>query len=257
MLTVMTSGKAAPGTTTSTWALAMVWPSPVLVVDCDPAGGDMVPGMLAGRVPLDRGLLSWSVSTRRATVMDATMALLSHVVSIPEVPGISLLPGIQNAAQVAALDVAGWQRLASTLEVSSAAIGRDVLVDTGRLVEASCWPVLRIADRVILNVRPTVRSIHAALAAAARLRVELGDLRTVSVLVIGRGPYSSTEVAHAIGAPLLGELPDDRGAADVLSDGALSGLRGLHRTKLLRAARLVAQEIARTSMARPTVGAAR
>ena len=102
-----------------------------------------------------------------------------------------------------------------------------------------------------------MRSTHAALAAAARLRVELGDLRTVSVLVIGRGPYTSTEVAHAIGAPLLGELPDDRDAAEVLSDGALSGLRGLHRTKLLRTARLVAQRIATSSIARPTVGAAR
>ena len=41
MLTVVTSGKAAPGVSTSVWALALSWPRPLLVADCDPAGGDL------------------------------------------------------------------------------------------------------------------------------------------------------------------------------------------------------------------------
>src|SRR5437764_653763 len=50
MLTVVTSGKAAPGVTTSCWALALSWPRRLLVVDCDPAGGDMAAGWLVGRI---------------------------------------------------------------------------------------------------------------------------------------------------------------------------------------------------------------
>ena len=49
MLTAITSGKAAPGVTTSVWALALTWPRPVLVADGDPAGGDM--GAFAANVP--------------------------------------------------------------------------------------------------------------------------------------------------------------------------------------------------------------
>jgi hypothetical protein len=40
--------------------------------------------------------------------------------------------------------------------------GRDVLVDAGRMVtDRGCWPVLQAADRVLLAVRPSVRSVHA------------------------------------------------------------------------------------------------
>src|SRR5436305_13588648 len=94
VLTVVTSGKAAPGVTTSTWALALSWPRPLLVADCDPAGGDMAPGLLAGRVGLDRGLLSWSTAARRGLPGTAAAALLTeHTVQVPERPEVALLPG--------------------------------------------------------------------------------------------------------------------------------------------------------------------
>src|SRR4051812_25089287 len=98
MLTALTSGKAAPGVTTSTWALALTWPRPLLVADCDPAGGDMVPGMLAGRVSVARGLLSWSTAARRDLSPTATAILLTeHAVQVPERPQVSLLPGFATA----------------------------------------------------------------------------------------------------------------------------------------------------------------
>ena len=57
----VTGGKAGPGATTAALALGLSWPGPVLLVDADAAGGDMVPGMLPGRVGTERGLLSWLV----------------------------------------------------------------------------------------------------------------------------------------------------------------------------------------------------
>ena len=251
MLTVVTSGKAAPGVTTSTWALALAWPGPLLVADCDPAGGDMAPGLLAGRVSADRGLLSWSTAARRGVpAMQAATLVAEHAVKLPEQPQVWLVPGVTTAAQGTSFTAEGWERLASALQTSSASIGRDALVDAGRLVnERGCWPVLRAADRVLLAVRPSVRSVHAAQDAVQRVRQELGDLARVAALVIGNGPYPAGEVAKALQLPLAGSLPYDRTAAAVLSDGAMSSMKTLRRSALLRAASGLAAELADTAEA--------
>ena len=245
MLTVLTSGKAAPGVTTSTWALALAWPGPLLVADCDPAGGDMAPGLLAGRVSVDRGLLSWSTAARRGVLArQAATMLVEHAVEIPEQPQVWLVPGVTTAAQGTSFTAEAWERLASALHTSSASIGRDALVDAGRLVtERGCWPVLRAADRVLLAVRPSVRSVHAAQDATQRLRHELGDLAKVAALVVGDGPYSAGEVAKALDLPLAGTLPYDRTTAQALSDGATVSPKTLRRSALLRAASSLAQTL--------------
>jgi hypothetical protein len=211
-----------------------------MVCDCDPAGGDMVAGLLVGRVPLDRGLVSWSAAARRASALDAATYFALHTVAVPEADDLWLLPGIQTEGQAAGLNLAAWDRLARAVQRAGLVIGRDVLVDTGRLGATACWPVVRVADRVVLTVRPTVRSVHAAIGAAGQLRSQLGDLTRVSALVVGDGPYSATEVAAAIDVPLAGLLPFDRGAATALSDGVPAGLRGLRRSRLVRAASGVA-----------------
>ena len=239
MLTVVTSGKAAPGVTTSTWALALTWPGPLVVADCDPAGGDMAPGLLAGRVSTDLGLLSWSTSARRGIpALTAATMFAQHVVQIPEQPAVWFLPGFTNMTQGFSFTDDVWERLALALERSSSAIGRDALVDAGRLVgDRGNWPLLRAADHVLLAVRPSVRSVHAAQDATQKLRYELGDLTKVSALVVGAGPYSSSEVAAALQISLGGVLPDDRQAATVLSDGAAGSMtKQLQRSALLKAA---------------------
>jgi MinD superfamily P-loop ATPase len=245
MLTVVTSGKAAPGVTTSTWALALTWRGPLLVADCDPAGGDMAPGLLAGRVGADRGLLSWSTAARRGIpAMETATMVAEHAVQLPEQPHVWLVPGFTTAAQGTSFTAEAWERLASALRRSNASIGRDALVDAGRLVtDRGCWPVLRAADRVLLAVRPSVRSVHAAQDARQRLRHELGDLANVTALVVGDGPYSASEVAKALDLPLTGTLPYDRTAAQALSDGATVNPKTLQRSALLRAASSVAKTL--------------
>jgi MinD-like ATPase involved in chromosome partitioning or flagellar assembly len=249
MLVAVTSGKAAPGATTSTWAVALAWQSPLLVIDCDVAGGDMASGLVVGRVSGDHGLLSWVTATRRAPAIEAATMIGQHVVALPEASQVWLMPGLQNAGQAAAMTGGGWDRLALALERAPALIGRDVLVDTGRLGPLSCWPVLRSADQILLTVRPTVRSVRAAMQAAGALRDQLGDLQKVGALVVGAGPYSTKQVAGQLGLPDWGELPDDRAAAAVLSDGSQAGVRGLSQTRLLRAGTALASRLARLDMA--------
>jgi MinD-like ATPase involved in chromosome partitioning or flagellar assembly len=241
------SGKAAPGVTTTTWALALSWPGEVLAIDADPAGGDMMAGLLAGRAGADQGLLSWSITSRRETTMDAAATLGGHTVTPPEAPHVSLMPGLQSAAQAASLASGGWDRLARALERPSVG-GRDVLVDCGRVCEASAWPVIGVADRVLLVARGTVRSVHAARNAAALLQERRGDLAGVGLILVAAGPYRASAASAELKVPTAGELPDDRATADVLSDGATVGMRGLPRTKLLRAARSIAETLHPTSI---------
>lgn len=239
----LTGGKAGPGATTAALALGLSWPRPVLLVDADGAGGDMVPGMLPGRVGTERGLLSWLVATRRHTVLEAAPVLAEHVVSLPEAPGVWLMPGVQHGGQSQPLASGGWERLARVLERLPAAAGRDVIVDTGRLSSAGCWPVLAVADQILLAVRPTARSIQGARGAAEHLREHLGDLALVRLLICGAGDYSAKDVSEQLGVPVAGVLPPDPAAAAVLTEGASAGMRSLRRSRMLRSATGVAAEL--------------
>src|SRR5258708_38668095 len=67
-LIAVAADKGSPGVTTSAVALAAVWPRPVLLAECDPAGGDIVyrlPGADGTRLDPRRGLLSLAVAARR------------------------------------------------------------------------------------------------------------------------------------------------------------------------------------------------
>lgn len=251
MFTVVTSGKASPGVSTSVWALALTWPRPVLVVDADPAGGDLAPGLLAGRLSVDRGLVSWSSMTRRDTPPSAAAAMLAQVATtMPERESVWFLPGFTTAAQGASFTEGAWTRLAHALALVGETDGRDVVVDTGRTVgDRGNWPLARAADRVLLAVRPSVRSVHAAQDAIAGLRHELGDLAKVSALVIGDGPYTATEVTAALDLPVGGVLPADHCAAAVLSDGAVTSPR-FGRSQLMKSAARLAERLAAVSVQR-------
>jgi len=72
-LIAVAADKGAPGVTTASVALAAVWPRPVLLAECDPAGGDIVyrlPGAGGTRLDPRRGLLSLAVAARHGLQPD-------------------------------------------------------------------------------------------------------------------------------------------------------------------------------------------
>jgi MinD-like ATPase involved in chromosome partitioning or flagellar assembly len=243
MLTVVGAGKASPGATAAAIALALAWPREVLLVDGDPAGGDVLAGLLPGRASADAGLLTWSAQTRRESAMDAVTAIPGHVLSLPEAPTVWVMPGVQSAVQSSAV-VAGWARIAQALERVSSTTGRDVIVDAGRFGEASCWPVAAAADQVVVVARGSARSVTATVSALELLTRKIGDTDLAALLVLQRGPYSPAQVAAATGCPLLGCLGFDASAAAVLTEGAASGLGRLRRSRLMRSATQVARSMA-------------
>jgi hypothetical protein len=95
----------------------------------------MGPGLLAGRVSAEHGLLSWSTSARRGVpALTAASMLAQHVVEPPERREAWFLPGFATSTQGFSFTDEIWERLALALARSSAAVGRDALVDAGRLV---------------------------------------------------------------------------------------------------------------------------
>jgi hypothetical protein len=123
----------------------------------------------------------------------------------------------------------------------SALANFDVLVDVGRVdLGSPALPLVRAADRVVMVVRPSLESV-------VHTRDLLGSLdlpsdRVVTV-VIGDRPYPPDEVAAAVGAELLGELPDDPVGAAALAGNARSS-KVLARAPLMRTAGDLASRLA-------------
>lgn len=230
------SAKGSPGVTTSALALLRIWPDVhpgrrALLVEADPAGGDVAPGYLRGAVDAGRGVVGLAAS-RDA---DPLHAVADQLLALDETGDRLLLTGVADPTRAAAVSGA-WPTVAAALDgLAGSTPPIDVLVDLGRMVAPHEPTALRRRlDLLVLVTRSSLRAVVATRAGAAALRDENGA--RAGVVVVGSGrPYGGAEVAEAVGLPLLGELPHDSAAAAVFSDGA-SSMRRLARSPLLRAA---------------------
>jgi Flp pilus assembly CpaE family ATPase len=234
MLIALASAKHAPGVTTTALGLASAWPSRMLLVEADPAGGDLAAWL---QLPAGGGLVDALLELRRTTTNPAGV-LWQQALPLDTDGRFRLLTGVDDPVQAAA--VAGmWPLFADQLNGLSddrhAPV--DVIVDCGRLSETgSPWPLLHAADVFGIVVRPTVAGVRLTSRWLPRLRERLDDDtrygRRLRLIVIGSGPYPAAEVAAALDTPLLAALPGDVQAAQQLAAG---GGRSLHRRPLWRA----------------------
>lgn len=239
------SAKGSPGVTTTTIGLAVAWAGAApgrrcVAIDADPSGGDTSAGLLRGSVPADRGILA--LATSRG--LPAVEAIEAAGIALDEAGSARLIPGVPDAARAAALPLA-WERVVeSAADLDSEGI--DLLVDGGRLdVSRAPGPWLVDAGLVVVVVRPTLPAVAAAnrLAVAWRLPDSATRAVPLGVLVMETpSPYRATEVAAAVGVPLLGVLPHEPEHARVYSEGAPPG-RGFSRSSYVRGLRLVARDL--------------
>jgi hypothetical protein len=224
-LVALAAAKASPGVTTTAVALAAVWPRPraVLVVEADPAGGD-----LAARFGLasEPGLVTLAAA-RRGAATAATVA--AHAQALPG--GLRVVAGPPGGEQAAAaLGLLGPELPAGLAGLDDV----DVLADLGRLDPASpALPVARAADLLVLVTRPVLAELQHLAHRAAVLRQ---GCRALALVVVGAGPYPPGEVAGALGVQVVGVLPADPRGAGLLG-GVPAGGAGLRRAPVVRAAR--------------------
>jgi hypothetical protein len=229
----LTSPGGSPGVTTTALAMALTWPRPVVVAECDPGGGDIVAGLYAGHLRAPRGLLGVAFEAGRgAAAMAAEFS--SQLVPLDDTGMRKFLAGITDPRQALGLSPV-WPGIA----VGLASLGADVIADCGRLDSGASQPtsVLAEAAAVALLMRPTLRQV-----ANARPRVDmvsqvLGGRDRLGLLLVGEGVLRASEIAQSLDVRVIGSIPDDGSTASVLSDGVGRRTR-LDRTPLLRAAQV-------------------
>jgi hypothetical protein len=239
-LYALVSAGGSPGVTTAAITLALTWPSPVILAECDPSGGDILAGLLGGHGPAGPGLMEHAMESGRSG-QAAAASLMARLVSLDEDRTTTLLPGLTDPRQAAGLATA-WPAVAASLIAQPA----DVIADCGRLDAGAGQPlaVLSAARTVAIVLRPTLRQVW-----LARPRVELlgqliGRGARLGLLVTGPGTHSAREVAHALNLPVLAALPDDSRTAGLLSDG-VGDRRYLTRGSLIRAGSAAGQALRR------------
>ncbi|MEY9997746.1 hypothetical protein ABIE67_009865 [Streptomyces sp. V4I8] len=241
----------APGVTSTALALLRAWPLDpgrrMVLAECDPDGGAVLSGALEGRVPADRGLRNLTESSRTQELVDAFWLQLIALENDERRSERNrlLLPGLTAMSQAASLGPV-WGQLADLFTGIDNAAGHDVLVDLGRSGAFGPSGVLALrADAVLMVMRGTVRSVHAARSRIRQLRALLDGESgrgsgSLGIILIKEGPYGPREIETeleglGIGTPVVATLPYRPEEAAVLSDGASEG-RGFMNGKLMTAA---------------------
>ncbi|WP_258572920.1 hypothetical protein [Actinomadura parmotrematis] len=248
-LIALAADKGAPGVTTTAVALGAVWPRPVLVAECDQAGGDLVYRLPAappegqsggGMLNPSRGLLSLAATARRGLRPEQVAEHCQRLVG-----GLDVLVGITSAEQAQ-----GMTWLWGPLGRAFAGLGQvDVLADCGRLGAGTpLLDLMREADLVVLVTRATLEQVAHLRERVAALSEGLRGGPPIAVLVLADPRDFRASVAevdriitrrdgagHPVG--VLGGLALDPKGADLLS-GQWGGR--LDRSLLVRSAREVA-----------------
>jgi hypothetical protein len=215
----LASAKGSPGVTTTALALASWWPRQTVLIEADPAGGD-----LAARTGLaeEPGLVGLAAALRRdrpdaplnSEILERYQQRAPIGVDVVAAPAAS-----QQAGAAVTLLAAQAARPSST--------GGDLLMDLGRVAGQSrsnegpaSQQMSRKADLVVWVCRPELADL--AHVAAALGPDHAGETDAVIVLC-GEGPYPANEVSATLGRPVLSSLPaDNAGAAALWAGGARS-----------------------------------
>jgi len=220
-LIAITAAKGSPGVTTTALAYTMTWTSPVILAECDPAGGSVLAGFLRGQLSADRGLVPLAVAELRSERL--AVDFWRHLVDFdPPNQQRLLLPGISDPTQAGSLEPI-WGRLAGYFVSLEQRHHFDVFADCGRLaVPHPPSPIMQAADLVLVVVRPNLPSIAATAAAIRSLRIsqaEHGAVDSVGLAVVGTGPYSPADITKHLKAPVVVELPHDDRSGRALTEG--------------------------------------
>ncbi|MFI8515379.1 hypothetical protein ACIGHB_30045 [Streptomyces sp. NPDC085460] len=241
----LTGLPGAPGATSTALALLRTWPLEegrrMVLAECDPDGGAILAGALRGDAPADRGLRNLTLSSRTEDLVTAFWPQLMAVENDEKRNERKrfLLPGLTSPDQAPGLAPV-WSSLADLF----AGIGRhehDVLVDLGRSGAYGPSGILALrADAVLLVMRGTIRSFHAAATRIKTLRAHLDGESgrgsgALGLILIRQGPYGPREAEAELGVRVVATLPYRPDEAAVLSDGAPENAKFM-RSKLMSAA---------------------
>ena len=198
--------KGAPGVTTFGLALAVCWPEPgVLLVECDPAGGDLGGRFATADVP---GLAGLAVDARRDRSPSVWHA---HAQRLPVGADVVVAPASGRQASAA---------LAQLVDHLPAVDG-DLIIDVGRIGDASpARSLIAVADAVVVVSGAELSAIDRAAAFSQSVSTTDAMLHArLSVVVVGDSPWPQRELADVFGVPVV-TAPYDKRSAAILTGSA-------------------------------------
>lgn len=216
------SVRGAPGVTTTSLLLASRFADGI-AVEADLDGGVIAVRYGLGREP--------GLTTLAAAGGAERLSWRAHA---QDAGGVPVLVGPDAPAACASLWRSAGDRIAQTIASGDGV----VIVDAGRL--RTPVPLVAASNLVLLVVRPVAEHLVALSHLIPSLRsVVRGE---VGALLVGDGPYSAPSIAESLGIRVVGELPDDRAAADLLRDGGSASR--LSRSRLARAVSTLGDRLA-------------
>jgi hypothetical protein len=226
VLVALCSFKGSPGVTTSALAMAACSPTRAqpIVVECDPAGGDIFARFRLEAVP---GLVSLAAAARRSVEPGV---LVQHTQRLPG--GLPVVIGPPGAEQARAALGEITQGQTAVLRAAADQDTMVVIADCGRVdPDSPALPIVRAADALVLLVHARDDELAHV---ATRLDTAARWTRKPCLVLVGDG-YPTSEVARVLGISIMGRIPHDPKGAAILSGTSRAG-RGLERTPLGRAA---------------------
>jgi hypothetical protein len=243
MLVAICSAKGAPGVTSTALALAASWPRPVVLLEADPAGGDIAYRCRAasgGPVYASPNLVTLAAAVRGGVpgpevLRDSAQRLAN---------GVDVVQGVTAPAQGRGLGSL-WSAIAGACMASDV----DVIADLGRLDRASAaLPVAEAADCVIPVAATSLESVMRLREGVRELVGTLNAHRVAVVvpMIVGADTHAARDCAQldelltTAGLPVQPSqhLPYDPKALARLEAGEPASGR-LGRTLLIRAARAI------------------
>lgn len=233
--------------TSTALALAAVWPRQVVVLEADPAGGDLAyrcEAAYGGLLYTERGALTLAAAMRDGLADPDAITAQAQLLAC----GVNVIPGVESVAQARGVG-ALWSTIAEACQGAEV----DVIADLGRIDRTSAVMPLAKAATVFLPVAATtfdsvmhldkgLQDLVPALVSDARARI--------MPLLVGRDEYAASDLAEldrvlgTHGLPVSPAMPipaDPRTLANLENGEKATGR--LSRTLLLRGARAVAHSI--------------
>jgi hypothetical protein len=214
-LVLVGSVRGAPGVTTTSLLVAGGMAGAVLA-EADLAGGVLAVRYQLGREP--------GLTTLAAAGPIQPDGWRDHVQSAG---GVTVLVGPDAPESSESM----WQRAGGRLGAILTGIDAPVVLDAGRLSDRT--PLVAAAALVVVVVRPIAEHLVALSHRLTALR-QTPRAGAIGVVLVGDGPYRAGDVAGPLEVEVLGTLPADHGAAELLCGGGRAA--ALRRSRLARAA---------------------
>ncbi len=241
-LLAVASAKGSPGVTTTAMIVAGLWSRPSVLVECDPAGGDVawrMPSPVGATLDPQGGILNLLAAGRKSFHPGLVMASSQKIVG-----GLEVVVGVSSPEQAAG--IRQWEQLGALFaEVP----GVDVIADLGRIGATTPQNALLHSAAAVLFVVDTVPSSIVHLRERlARVHQSGGPMAPpiyVAVVAEAKRGRAVREVREAIersATPVAGvhHLARDRTGASFF----LGQVRGNpNRTQLVRSARPLVEQL--------------